>query len=155
MRKHLYYRALSVPNICKTYENFQQRATSAVLFDIILIFIIILVFVSLPVNANKIFFGFVVGRLLKKEQHRCNNIYTPSFPVFVDIFPGHLSFIKVFQRVFFHYFLFLLFPSFFMKSSFKFYPVFQFGQKSPPPLVGGNGQNIYPCILDNSNNFFF
>ena len=39
-------------------------------------------------------------------------------------------------------FFFLLFPSFFMKSSFKFFPVFQFGQ---------NGQNIYPCPLPSSN----
>ena len=34
---------------------------------------------------------------------------------------------------------------FFMKS-FKFFPVFQFRQKFPPPRGGGgNGQNIYPC----------
>ena len=33
-----------------------------------------------------------------------------------------------------------------MESSFKFFPVFQFGLKIPPPGVEENGQNIYPCI---------
>ena len=55
------------------------------------------------------------------------------FPVFVD-FLLYLNFIKVFKRVFYHSFLFfLLFSSFpfLLSSSFKFFPVFQFGQKWP------------------------
>ena len=133
MRKHLYNRALrtkSVPNICKTYENFQQRATSAVLFDIILIFIIILVFVSLPVNANKIFFGFVVGRLLKKEQHRCNNIYTPSFPVFVDIFSRSFKLHKGISTCVLSLFSFSSFPLLFHEVLFQILPCFSIWQKS-------------------------
>ena len=63
------------------------------------------------------------------------------FPVFVDYFCGHLSFFRSFKLhkgiltcvlSLFSFFFFSL--TFFMKSSFKFFPVFQFGQK--------NGQNI-------------
>ena len=45
-------------------------------------------------------------------------------------------------------FFFFFFPPFslpFFMSSFKFFPVFQFGQKLSPPRGGGDGQNIYSC----------
>ena len=48
-------------------------------------------------------------------------------------------------------FFFSSFPPFFFpffNSSFKFFPVFHFGQKFPtlPREGGGDGQNIYPCL---------
>merc|ERR1711860_159602 len=62
-----------------------------------------------------------------------------------------LSILFFFFSFFFFSFLFSSFSPFslpfFMKSSFKFFPVFHFGQKLPPPPGGGNGQNIYPCDI--------
>ena len=67
------------------------------------------------------------------------------FPVF---FCGHLNFIKVFHSVFYHSSLFSSFSPVslpFFKSSFKFFPVFQFRQK-----IGGKCPeyiSLHVCLL--------
>ena len=63
------------------------------------------------------------------------------FPVFVDFWGVFKLFKGILTCVLSLFSLFSSFPPFsfpFFKSSFKFFPVFQFGQKI-------NGQNIYPC----------
>ena len=67
------------------------------------------------------------------------------FPVFVDFFA-----VFKLHSVFYHSFLFSSFPPFsfpFFKS-FKFFPVFHFGQKSPP---GGGG---WPEYISLQGHFF-
>ena len=72
------------------------------------------------------------------------------FPPPLKFFPVFVDFAVVFKLqcistcVLSLFSFFSSFPPFslpFFKSSFKFFPVFHFGQK--------NGQNTYPCIADN------
>ena len=69
------------------------------------------------------------------------------FPPPSKILPCFCGFFAIFKlpegistcvlSLFSYFLLFPPFPFLFFKSSFKFFPVFQFGQKIPPPQGGG------------------
>ena len=68
--------------------------------------------------------------------------FFPVLWIFLRSFKLHKGILTCVFSLFSFFFSPPHFPSFFMKSSFIFFPVFQFGQKFPLPRGGGNGQNI-------------
>ena len=69
--------------------------------------------------------GFLIRGIYSGHTEKLPPSLSKFFPVFFWNFITQTGFFKFFR---------------FFKSSFKYFPVFQFGQK------GGDGQNIYPCF---------
>ena len=93
---------------------------------------------------------FTINSIFVRGIYSCQpEKYPPPFKIlpYYGFFCGHLSFIKVFYRVFYHFFFLLLFPPFpflfFMKSSFKNFTVYNLTNIVPRPRGGGGMARIY------------